>query len=82
VTNALKLVGDQYLARVYSLASRRFHLGEWDASITRKLQTIDSIYAKMADRTASRRMEILEWIIIVLIAVSIILSLVPVLPRH
>src|SRR2546422_2574812 len=35
VTNALKLVGDQYLARVYSLASRRFHLGEWDASITR-----------------------------------------------
>src|SRR5207253_1045171 len=64
VTNALKLVGDQYLARVYSLASRRFHLGEWDASITRKLQTIDSIYAKMADRTASRRMEILEWIII------------------
>src|SRR5213079_2602866 len=82
VTNALKLVGDQYLARVYSLASRRFHLGEWDASITRKLQTIDSIYAKMADRTASRRMEILEWIIIVLIAVSIILSVVPVLPRH
>src|SRR5207247_803539 len=82
VTNALKLVGDQYLARVYSLASRRFHLGEWDASITRKLQTIDSIYAKMADRAASRRMEILEWIIIVLIAVSIALSLVPVLPRH
>ena len=82
VTNALKLVGDQYLARVYSLASRRFHLGEWDASITRKLQTIDSIYAKMADRTASRRMEILGWIIIVLIAVSIILSVVPVLPRH
>src|SRR5947207_2604898 len=77
-----KLVGDQYLARVYSLASRRFHLGDWDASITRKLQTIDSIYAKMADRAASRRMEILEWIIIVLIAVSIALSLVPVLPRH
>src|SRR5256884_9234577 len=68
VTNALKLVGDQYLARVYSLASRRFHLGEWDASITRKLQTIDSIYAKMADRTAGRRMEILEWILNVLIA--------------
>src|SRR5207253_9318356 len=38
VTNALKLVGDQYLARVYGLASRRFHLGEWDASISRKLQ--------------------------------------------
>src|SRR3989441_1200367 len=79
VTNALKLVGEQYLARVYSLASRRFHLAEWDASITRKLQTIDSIYAKMADRAASRRMELLEWIIIVLIALSIIVSLGPVL---
>src|SRR5439155_426317 len=75
VTNALKLVGDQYLARVYSLASRRFHLGDWDASITRKLQTIDSIYAKMADRAASRRMAILEWIIIVLIAVPVAPSL-------
>ncbi len=79
VTNALKLVGEQYLARVYSLASRRFHLAEWDASITRKLQTIDSIYAKMAERAASRRMELLEWIIIVLIALSIIVSLGPVL---
>ncbi|OLC03548.1 MAG: hypothetical protein AUH78_19125 [Gemmatimonadetes bacterium 13_1_40CM_4_69_8] len=82
VTNALKLVGDQYLARVYSLTSRRFHLSAWDASITRKLQTIDSIYAKMADRASSRRMEILEWIIIVLIAVSIGVSLVPALTRH
>ncbi|HYT70805.1 MAG TPA: hypothetical protein VEK78_05440 [Gemmatimonadales bacterium] len=76
VTNALKLVGEQYLARVYSLASRRFHLAEWDASITRKLQAIDGIYAKMADRAASRRMELLEWIIIVLIALSIVLSVV------
>ena len=74
VTNALKLVGEQYLARVYGLASRRFHLGEWDASVTRKLQTIDSIYAKLADRAATRRMEVLEWIIIVLIAVSLVVS--------
>ena len=82
VTNALKLVGDQYLARAYSLASRRFHLAEWDASITRKLQTMDSIYAKMADRAATRRMEMLEWIIIVLIALSIALSIIPALTPH
>jgi hypothetical protein len=80
VTNALKLVGEQFLARVYSLASRRFHLYEWDASITRKLQAIDSIYAKMADRAASRRMELLEWIIILLIALSIVLSVVTLAP--
>ena len=74
VTNALKLVGEQFLARVYSLASRRFHLAAWDASISRKLQTIDGIYAKLADRSASRRMEVLEWIIIALIAVSLAVS--------
>ena len=81
VTNALKLVGDQYLARVYSLAARRFHLAEWDASISRKLQTIDGIYAKMADRAATRRMETLEWIIIVLIALSIVLSVFTLTPH-
>ncbi|HJS42401.1 MAG TPA: hypothetical protein VJ755_02950 [Gemmatimonadales bacterium] len=81
VTNALKLVGDQFLARVYALASRRFHLDEWDASISRKLQTIDGIYAKMADRAASRRMEMLEWIIIVLIAISILLSVITLTPH-
>jgi hypothetical protein len=81
VTNALKLVGDQFLARVYSLASRRFHLAEWDASISRKLQTIDGIYGKMTDRAATRRMEILEWIIIVLFVLSLALSVFTLTPH-
>ena len=81
MTNALKLVGDQYLARVYAFASSRFHLAQWDASITRKLQTLDGIYAKMADRAASRRMELLEWIIIILIAASIMISVVTLTPH-
>jgi len=81
VTNALKLVGEQYLARIYALASRRFHLAEWDAAISRKLQTIDGIYGKMADRAATRRMEVLEWIIIVLIALSLVLSVVTLTPH-
>ena len=77
VTNALKLIGEQYLTRIYGLVSRRFHLSEWDASITRKLQTVESIYEKMAAQAATRRMELLEWIIIVLIAVSILLPFLP-----
>lgn len=81
VTNALKLVGEQYLARIYALASRRFHLSEWDAAISRKLQTIDGIYGKMADRAATRRMEVLEWIIIVLIALSLVLSVLTLTPH-
>jgi len=76
VNNTLKLVGDQYLARVYRAANRRFHLEDWDASILRKLQTLESIYEKISDQATTRRMEILEWIIIILIAVSIGLEFV------
>jgi hypothetical protein len=82
VNNALKLLGDQYLARVYRLVSGRFHLAEWDASILRKLETLESIYQKLSDSSSSRRMEVLEWIIIVLIALSIVLPLVASVPGH
>jgi hypothetical protein len=77
VTNALKLVGDQYLSRLYRLVSGRFHLGDWDANIVRKLQTIDGIYQKLADRATARRLEVLEWIVIILIGLSIVLPFLP-----
>lgn len=77
VNNALKLLGDVYLARVYRLASQRLHLAEWDAAILRKLETLESIYQKISDQRSARRMEALEWIIIILIAVSIVLPFLP-----
>jgi hypothetical protein len=80
VNNALKLLGDQYLARLYGLVARRFHLAEWDASILRKLATLESIYQKMADRVSNVRLEILEWMIVFLITVSIILPFWPGMP--
>lgn len=76
VTNALKLLGDQYLARLYRLASQRFRLDEWNATILRKLDTVEGIYQKLNDQAGARRMELLEWIIIVLIAVSMVLPFV------
>ena len=81
VNNALKLLGDQYLARVYRLVSERFHLAEWDASILRKIQTLESIYQKLADQAANRRTEVLEWIVIVLIAAEIAIPFLPRLAR-
>ncbi len=82
VTNTLKLLGDQYLARVYRLGSQRFHLQGWDTSIVRKLETLDNLYGKMSDNRSNRRMEILEWIIIILIAISIILPFIPGFPGY
>jgi hypothetical protein len=77
VNNTLKLVGDQYLARLYRMVNRRFHLDEWDTSILRKLQTLESIYEKISDQASGRRMEFLEWVIIILIALSILLEFIP-----
>jgi len=82
VSNALKLLGDQYLARVHRLVSQRFHLVDWDTSIRRKLQTIESVYGKISDRNDNRRLEVLEWIIIILIAVSIVMPFIPGVPGY
>lgn len=76
VNNAIKMLGDQFLARVYRLAARRLHLEEWDASILRKLQTLESIYAKLHDELSTLRMEVLEWIVILLILISILIPFV------
>lgn len=75
VSNALKLVGDQFLSRVYGGASERFHFAAWDRAIGRKLEVIDGIYQKLSDRVMARRLELLEWIIIVLIGLSLALPL-------
>lgn len=73
VSNALKVFGEEYLSRVYGLTAQRLQLAAWDASALRKLATLESIYQKLTDEAAARRLEILEWIIVVLIAVSIAL---------
>lgn len=73
VNNAIKLVGDQFLARVYRLAAAKFHLPQWDTSILRKLQTAQEIYAMINDTRSARRMEVLELIIVLLIAVEIVM---------
>jgi len=77
VSNALKLLGDQYLARVYRMAARRFYLADWDRSIARKLSALESIYQKLEDQVASRRMELLELVIVVLILIEIIMAFIP-----
>lgn len=76
ITNSLKLLGDQYMARLYRLASRRFYLNEWNATIARKIDAIEDIYEKIVDLQSTRRSEILDWIIIILISTEIMLGFV------
>lgn len=71
INNALKLLGDQYLARLYEQVGKRYHLGAWDESIRRKLRTLESIYTKIENSQSAARLEFLEWIVIVLIALEL-----------
>ncbi len=78
INNAIKLLGDQYLARLYQQAARRYHLTSWDKSIQRKLKTLESIYEKMDSALSSARLEFLEWIVIILIGLELVVPfLVP-----
>ena len=77
VSNALKLLGDQYLARVYHVAAERFFLANWDGNITRKLNALESIYQKLADMVGTTRSQILELVIILLILFEIVMPFIP-----
>jgi hypothetical protein len=79
MNNAIKLVGDQYLARLYRVAAEKLHLPDWNASVLRKLETATSMFGEITDRQTSRRMEVLEVIIIVLILIEVVRPFVPAL---
>ena len=72
VDNALKLFGDRWLARLHDAATRRLHIDDYERSVLRKIEALASIYGTMRDRQAQLRAEILEWIVITLIAVELV----------
>jgi hypothetical protein len=73
--NVLKLVGDPYLARVYRLVARRFHMQTWIENIQRKLEIAEGVYQVVSDQAANFRSTFLEVIVVLLIFIEIILSL-------
>ena len=75
VDNALKLIGDHYLARVFEVASARFHLRDWQQSIRRKLETVGDVYDLLVQQAGGQRMEALEITVVVLIALEIVLAI-------
>ncbi len=75
VDNALKLIGDHYLARVFELSATRFHIREWQQSIRRKLETVGDVYDLLIQQSGHHRTEALEITVIILIAIEIFLAI-------
>ncbi|NBO92837.1 MAG: hypothetical protein EBV06_11095 [Planctomycetia bacterium] len=73
--NVLKLVGDQYISRVYRMLSTRFHLPEWERSISHKLEVLEGVYTVLADQSQHFRSEILEVLVVILILTEIAISI-------
>ncbi|HEY1428951.1 MAG TPA: hypothetical protein VGF18_05220 [Candidatus Tumulicola sp.] len=74
-SNALKVVGDAYDARIYRAAAQRLGLADWQRQIDRKLASVGEIYGFFTDDARSRRDAFLEVIVIVLIALELIVGI-------
>jgi hypothetical protein len=72
--NALKVVGDQYLARVYRLLATRFHLPAWEQDIRRKLEVLEGVYEVISTQSSHFRAEFLEIIVVILILIEVLLA--------
>jgi len=77
--NALKIVGDVYAARLFTLSAARLGLDRWKASVAEKLQTLDDIYGFAVEQTASRRGQFLELTIVLILVLELVLILLGVM---
>ena len=75
IYNALKLVGDAYLARVYEEARRKVGAEKHEGTVRDQLATLTDIYTVLNNQAAAARAETLELIIILLIAIEIVMGL-------
>jgi hypothetical protein len=80
-SNALKVVGDAYYARIYRSAAKRLGLADWQHQIDVKLASVGDIYRFLSDQARSRRDEFLELIIIALIALELVVGIATLVHR-
>jgi hypothetical protein len=71
--NALKMVGDVYAARLYSLVAGRLGLDRWKQNVEEKLDTLDDIYRFTVDQTQMSRGHLLELTIILILILELVL---------
>lgn len=73
-SNALKVIGDAYYARIYRVASVRLALDEWQRQVDRKLQSIGEMYRFFDDQARAGRDVLLEIVVIVLIVLEVVIG--------
>ncbi|MFL5815834.1 MAG: hypothetical protein ACJ763_19855 [Bdellovibrionia bacterium] len=75
IDNSLKVVGDFYLAVIFRGAIRRFRIGDWQESLSGKMNLLARVSELLQGEVNTRRAHMYELIIIVLIAFEIVSAL-------
>jgi hypothetical protein len=73
--NAVKIIGDFYLARLYQGAVRRFRLPAWQETVLRKQKLLAGVHELLNDAADTRRAELLELTVILLILWEILFAI-------
>jgi len=73
-TNALKIIGDAYYARLYRGVARRLGLPDWQQQIDAKLSSVSEMYRVFQDQAQYTRSQTLEIVIIILIAFEAVIG--------
>jgi len=71
--NALKIVGDIYAARLFTLVGARFDLSRWKTNVSEKLKTLDDIYRFLVDRVSMSRGQFLELTVVIILVLELVL---------
>ncbi len=64
VERNIKLIGDWYSAKLYSLISKKFHLDSWKIEIKEKLDTLEDVYTMATENFSVSYRATLEFIIL------------------
>jgi hypothetical protein len=71
--NAMKIAGDVYGARLFTLVAGRLGLDHWKGNVREKLKTLDDIYRFAVEQTSMARGEFLELAIVLILVFELIL---------
>ena len=74
IENSLKLYGDWYSAKVYSIAAKKLYIEKWKTIVEKKLDTVRELYTMIAQRTSESYNLLLEFTIVLLIVFEIALA--------
>lgn len=75
VENALKIIGDVYLARVYASAVDALRIPSWERSVTRKQALVQQVYDVLKAEVDASRGQLLEATIVALIVADIVMAI-------